>query len=140
MALRSNRRRIVASNWRIFGGLTESALSIGKVDQTNTSYTLQLTDNGQIIYANNANVNTITVPPNSSVAFPIGAKIDVVQTGAGQTAFAAGSGVTINSENLKSSINDQYQAVSLIKTDTNTWVLIGALSVTGLTCRRGSRR
>jgi hypothetical protein len=128
MATRSNKRKIIASNWKLFGGLTESALSIGKVDQTNTSYTLQLTDNGQIIYANNASANTITIPPNSSVEFPIGAKMDVVQTGAGQTTFVVGSGVTVNSEGLRFSINAQYQAVSLIKTDTNTWVLIGALA------------
>ena len=127
MATRSNKRRSISSNWRLFGGITESTLSIGKVDQTNTSYTLQLTDNGQIIYANNASANTITIPPNSSVEFPIGAKMDVVQSGAGKTTFAAGAGVTINSEDSKLSINAQHQAVSLIKTDTNTWVLIGAL-------------
>ena len=127
MSFRSNKRRIIASNWRLFGGITESSLSVGKVDQTNTSYTLQLTDNGQIIYANNASANTITIPPNSSVEFPIGAKIDVVQTGAGQTTFAAGSGVTINSEDSKLSINAQHQAVSLIKTDTNTWFVVGNL-------------
>ena len=128
MTFRSNKRRIIASNWRIFGGLTESSLSIGKKDQTASSYTLQLTDNGQIIYANNANANTITVPPNSSVEFPIGAKIDVVQIGAGATTIAAGAGVTINSEGSKLSINARYQAATLIKTDTNTWILIGALA------------
>lgn len=128
MALRSNRRRIVASNWRIFGGLTESVLSIGKVDQTNTSYTLAITDNGQIVYANNASANTITVPPNSSVAFPVGAKIDVVQTGAGTTTIAAGSGVTINSADSALDIGAQYGAATLVKTDTDTWLLIGNLA------------
>lgn len=128
MGIRSNKRGSIFSNWRLFGGMTESSLSTGKVDITTSSYTLQLTDNGQVVYTNNANSNTLTVPPNSDVEFPIGAKIDVVQIGVGATTIAAGSGVTINSEGSKLSINAQYQATTLIKTDTNTWIFIGALA------------
>jgi len=97
-------------------------------EKTGTSYTLALSDSGQIVYANNANANTITVPPNSSVAFPVGAKIDVVQTGAGTTTIAAGSGVTINSADSALGIGAQYGAATLVKTDTDTWLLIGNLA------------
>lgn len=37
---------------------------------------------------NNAAAQTITVPPNSSVAFPIGTQIDLAQLGAGKVTFA----------------------------------------------------
>ena len=73
---------------------------------------------------NNASANTLTVPPNSSVAFPVGTSLLVVQTGAGQTTIAAGSGVTINSTpGLK--LRDRWSAATLVKRATDTWLLIG---------------
>ena len=36
----------------------------------------------------NAAAQTVTVPPNSSVAFPIGTQIDCAQIGAGKVTFA----------------------------------------------------
>ena len=69
----------------------------------------------------------ITIPANSSVAFPVGTHIDFVQEGAGEVTFVPASGVTIRSEGNKKKINGQYQAVTLIKTATDTWYLIGAI-------------
>ena len=46
----------------------------------------------------NAAANTLTVPPNSSVAFPVGTSIPIRQAGAGQTTIVAGSGVAITSD------------------------------------------
>lgn len=92
------------------------------------SYTLVLTDAGKLVEMGSGSAQTLTVPPNASVAFPVGTKIDVIQTGAGETTIAAGSGVTINSEGDKVLINAQWQAVSLVKRATDTWVLIGALA------------
>lgn len=95
--------------------------------QTGTAYTLVLADAGKVIEMNNASANTLTVPPNSSVAFPVGTKIDIVQTGAGETSIAPGSGVTLNSDTNKRKINAQWAAATLIKRGTDTWALIGAL-------------
>ena len=61
------------------------------------SYTLALGDAQGVVEMNVASANTLTVPPNSSVAYPVGTSILVVQTGAGQTTIAAGAGVTVNS-------------------------------------------
>ena len=90
------------------------------------SYTLVLADAGDLVEMGSGSAQTLTIPTNSSVAFPIGTKIDVLQTGAGETTIA-GAGVTINSEGSKLKINAQWQAVTLVKRDTNTWVVIGAL-------------
>lgn len=95
--------------------------------QTGTSYTLVATDTGKLIEMNNAAANTVIIPLNSSVPFSVGTKIDLIQIGAGQTTASAVSGVTINSEGGKRSINAQWQAVTLFKRDTDSWVLIGAL-------------
>jgi hypothetical protein len=54
--------------------------------------------------------------------------VTLVQTGAGQTTIAAGSGVTINSEGSKLKLKGQYAASGLLKTATDTWVAFGNLS------------
>jgi len=43
---------------------------------------------------NNAAANTITIPTNATVAFPIGTIILITQLGAGATTIAAAAGVT----------------------------------------------
>ena len=60
------------------------------------SYTLVLADKDKLVEVSNASANTLTVPLNSSVAFPVGTQITILQTGAGQTTITATGGVTIN--------------------------------------------
>jgi hypothetical protein len=102
-------------------------ISISTNAQTGTSYTLVLSDASKLIEMNNASANTLTIPTDSSVAFPVGTKIDIVQTGAGETSIAPASGVTLNSDGNKRKVNVQWAGVSLIKRGTDTWVLIGSL-------------
>jgi hypothetical protein len=91
------------------------------------SYTLVRGDAGKLIEMGKATAQTLTVPLNSSVAFPTGTKIDIIQTGAGETTIAATGGVTINSEGSKLKLNAQWAGATLIKRATNTWILIGSL-------------
>ena len=91
------------------------------------SYTLVLSDAGKVVEMDKATAQTLTIPLNSSVAFPNGTKIDVIQTGAGEATISPASGVTLNSEGSKRKINSQWQAVTLVKRGTDSWVLIGAL-------------
>lgn len=92
------------------------------------NYTLALTDAGKSVEMNSASATTVTVPPNSSVAFPIGTMIEVARYGAGTVAIAAGAGVTIRSRGALLSIGNQYGAVSLRKRATDEWVLVGDLA------------
>lgn len=96
-------------------------------DQTGTTYTFVLTDSGKYCRFANASAVTVTVPPNSSVAFSIGAQIDVFQSGAGKVTFAQGSGVTINSVASNKALSAQYAGGTLVKTATNVWDLVGSL-------------
>jgi hypothetical protein len=89
--------------------------------QTGTSYTLVLADAGKVVEMNNASSNTLTVPPNSSVAFPIGTLIGVYQMGAGATTVAQGSGVTVRNVGA---VGAQYKEVSLRKRATDEWVMV----------------
>lgn len=89
------------------------------------SYTLALADSGKVVEMNAASANNLTVPPNGSVAFPIGTIIEVLQLGIGQTTIVAGSGVTIRSSGSKMKLTGQYSSASLRKRATNEWVLNG---------------
>ena len=96
--------------------------------QTGTTYTFVLADGiNSIVTFGSASATTVTVPTNASVAFPIGTQIDCVQVGAGKVTFSASVGVTINSQSSNLSIGAEYVGVSLIKTATNTWLLLGNL-------------
>lgn len=94
--------------------------------QTGTSYTLVLGDAFRLVAMDNASANTVTVPPDSSVAFPVGTRVDLGQDGAGQTTIVAGSGVTIRTpETLK--LRQRWAKATLIKRATDTWDLEGNL-------------
>ena len=92
----------------------------------NASYTLVLADKGKLVEMSNASANNLTVPLNSSVAYPVGSQINILQTGAGQTTVVATVGVTINATpGLK--LRTQWSSATLIKRATDTWVLLGDL-------------
>lgn len=92
--------------------------------QTSTAYTLVLTDAFKMVVMDNAGTNTLTVPPNSAVAFPANTRIDLGQDGAGQTTIVAGAGVTIRTpETLK--LRKQWSKASLIRRAANVWDIVG---------------
>ena len=95
--------------------------------QTGTTYTFVAADASKLVTASNGSAQTYTVPPNSSVAFDVGTAITVIGIGAGKVTLAQGSGVTINSLDSEKAINGQHASVTLIKTATDTWQLIGNL-------------
>ncbi len=92
-----------------------------------SSYTLVLSDATNMVEMESSSATTVTVPTNSSVAFPIGTTVDIFQKGTGQVTVAASGGVTIYATpGLK--LRTQYSGATLIKRDTNTWILTGDLS------------
>lgn len=96
--------------------------------QTGAAYTLVLSDAFKMVVMNNAGANTITVPPNSAVAFPVNTRIDLGQDGVGQTTIVAGAGVTIRTpDTLK--LRKQWSKASLIRRAANVWDLVGDLEV-----------
>ncbi len=71
------------------------ASEITENPQSGTTYTLVLTDKGKVVTCTNASAITLTVPPNSSVAFTAGDVVYVCQGGAGAVTIAPGLGVTL---------------------------------------------
>ena len=104
-----------------------AAATLASFNNKTTSYTLVLGDEGNVVEMESASANTVTIPTNASVAFNIGSSVDVFQKGAGQTTIAAASGVTIlNTPGLK--FRDRYSMATLVKRDTNTWIVSGDLT------------
>lgn len=96
--------------------------------QTGTTYTLAVSDAGQLVTLANASAITLTVPTNASVPFAIGTQITIAQSGAGKVTVAGAVGVTVNSADGYLSLRNQWSAATLIKTNTNNWILIGDTS------------
>ena len=94
--------------------------------QTGTTYTIVLGDANKLITMANASANTLTIPLNSSVAFPTGTQIDIQMYGAGVTSIAGAASVTLNGVSAGTgAMTTQYQAVSIVKQGTDTWTVSG---------------
>lgn len=93
-----------------------------------SNYTLAIGDAGALVSSNAAGAVNLTVPPNSSVAFPTGTQIDLVQFGAGQVTVVPGSGVTIYSADSKLKFRVAYSTATLVKVGTDAWLLTGDLT------------
>jgi hypothetical protein len=102
--------------------------------QTGTTYTFALADQPNILVtASNASAQTYSIPTNASVAFPIGAQINIIQIGAGQvTINAVTSGTTTvlstGATAAAPKLRAQYSAATCIKVATDTWYVIGDIA------------
>jgi len=112
-----------------------AAISRGKIadmsiDTKTGNYTLVLTDANKLIEMNlTSTANTVSVPTNASVAFPIGTQINITQYGTGKTQIVAvTSGTTSIRSTPGSYLRDRYSSATLIKRATDEWYLIGDLS------------
>jgi hypothetical protein len=101
----------------------------GENNQVGTTYTLVLADQGKLVTMANGSATTLTIPTNASVAFPVDTRIDLSQDGAGQMTVAVAGGVTLNSAGGATKLRTQYSGASLIKRATNTWQLVGDITV-----------
>lgn len=101
--------------------------AVTQTTQAGTTYTLALVDANTVVESNNAAAVTVTVPPNSAAAFPVGTTIGLRQYGAGQVTVAAGSGVTLRSRDGVLKLAGQYAEAALTKRAADEWVLTGDL-------------
>jgi hypothetical protein len=108
---------------RLDGGL----LALNQFNRQTASYILVLSDWGKIVEMNVASANTLTIPTNASVAFPIGTEIQVLQYNDGQTTIA-GPGVTLRSKSGQLKIANKWTGVTLVKVGTDEWYVIGNLT------------
>jgi len=122
---------VTASSGVAFSDGTQTKVgvpSITTIDARTASYTLSaLTERDSIIEISNASATTLTIPLNSSVAYPVGTTIDIIQTGVGQVTIGNAVGVTVNATpGLK--LRTQWSSATLLKRATNTWLVYGDLT------------
>lgn len=128
----------VAGNWATTPTQVKQALdliaaasSYTFIDDATGARTFGLTDQSlilrpRIIRAQHATANSFTVPPNSSVAFPVGAQLNILHDAAGTLTFVQGAGVTIRVPPNGTLVSLGTGAIHvLIKRATDTWQLIG---------------
>ena len=114
--------------------LNDPKLNLTLNANTSTTYTFVLTDNGKLVTSNNAAAQTLSIPTNASVAFPIGTQINVAWiTGAGQpTINAVTSGTTTILSTGATSTAPKLRVVNsvatCIKIATDTWLVTGDIS------------
>lgn len=102
-------------------------LYVGVNAQTGTTYAPVLTDQGKLVTCTNAAAITVTLPSNTTTAFPVGTQIDFVGMGAGLVTFAAGAGATaVATPSLVT--RAQYSAATAVKLATNDWLVVGDMA------------
>ena len=117
------------NTWAVPAGGGGGSSTVTQNLQTGTAYTLALSDGGGIVEMNNAAANTVTVPPTGTVAFPTGWFTTVRQWGAGQTAVAPGSGVTINAYGGGLRLAGRFAEATLTHRGSNVWHFGGETAV-----------
>ena len=111
--------------------LTSPLINLGINTQTGTTYTTVLADNGKLITQSNASAIATTIPLNSSVAYPVGAQLNIAQLGAGQITVAGAGGVTVVSTGATAATpktRAQYSSLTAIQTSTDNWLVAGDIA------------
>jgi len=114
--------------------LTAPIINLSINANTATTYTFVLADNGKLVTSNNASAQTLSIPTNASVAYAIGAQINVAWiTGAGQpTIQAVTPGTTTIISTGATSTAPKLRAVNsvatCIKIATDTWLVTGDIA------------
>lgn len=89
--------------------------------QTGTTYSFVAADFTKLVTLSNASPVAVTLPLESSVPWPTGTQLRLLNQGAGLVTVAGASGVTINGTPLTLA---QYKGAVLTKTGTNTWTFL----------------
>jgi len=124
--LKQNANGNLINDVQVYNGSAWESVTdpVYKFNQQSSSYTLAIADSFKMVEMSAG--GTLTIPNNSSVGFPIGTAIDILQSGSSQVTIAADSGVTINyTPGLK--LRAQWSSATLVKRDTNTWLAMGDL-------------
>jgi hypothetical protein len=111
--------------------LTSPLINLGINAQSGTTYATVLADNGKLVTTSNGSAVTITIPANTSVAYPVGAQINIAQLGAGQITVVGDIGVTVVSTGATAAqpkTRAQYSTLTAVQTSTDNWLVMGDIA------------
>ena len=92
-------------------------------------YTLVIGDSHGMVRVNSSSARTVTIPPSSSVDFPVGTEKLVYRNGSGSVTLVAGSGVTIIKKSALT-VSARYGVARIIKvlsSGSGAWIAYGDL-------------
>lgn len=118
----------VGGVWVLMEGGVPGIASI-TFNRRTANYTLVLADvdGNTWVEMNVAGANTLTVPPHSSVAAPLGKTVLFSQYGAGQVTLTPGSGVTLRTASSLTT-RAQYSSCGMTQVASNEWYVFGDLT------------
>lgn len=117
-ATTSQSGQLTAADWNTFDGKADKHIPTNR--QT-SDYTLVLSDDGKTVEMNSTVATNLTVPNNSTVAFPIGTQISIAQYGSAPANVVAAGGVTLRSQSGALATPGQFSVIVLYKIGTNEW-------------------
>ena len=119
-----------ATNYTIIDQTRGSAVPLPMLlnAQTGATYVPVIGDAGIMITMNNGSANTVNIPDNSAVAYPIGTQLNIQQIGAGTTTVAAPGSDTLNSAGSLFDLNGQWAVATAMKMTATSWTLFGNLA------------
>ena len=94
-----------------------------------TTYTFVADDYKRTVLCTSASAVTLTIPPQSSVTWPAGSILTIVQNGTGQVTVQGDTGVTLNTQGASGARKTRYQhqVASVYRTASDTWMITGDL-------------
>jgi hypothetical protein len=93
--------------------------------ESTTARTLALADAGAFIRHTNASASTVTVAPQSSVAWAASTEVYIRRAAAGNLTLTPGSGVTLNAPSGGTLVLTSGMSVGLKRVAENVWDVIG---------------
>ena len=107
-------------------GVADSAIII---NEQAADYVLQLSDAfNTLVKMTKSTVGTVTIPDDTTVAWPDGANVLIGWNGLGQISIVAGAGVTILTPDTLN-IGTRYGKITAIRTGPNLWEIEGNLEL-----------
>lgn len=102
--------------------------SLTTFTEKTANYTLDtLAHQDSVVEINSSSATTFTIPANADLAWPVGASMDILQTGTGQVTVAGAVGVTVNSTpGLK--LRTRWSSCTIMKRGTDSWIVYGDLT------------
>lgn len=123
--------RATSTGVDMLAGITKSGVDIGYLDIPqniqSSAYTLALSDRGKHILSNNVAGQTIAIPTNASVPFPIGTAIVMFNNGSNVISISS-TGITLLQAGTTGTGNRMIAAkglATIMKIASDTWVISG---------------
>lgn len=111
------------------GTINSNQILRSVIDVTGATHTTLQTHFENVVRISHASAINYTIQPDADLTSALGTTIHVVQQGAGQITFLAGSGVTLlKGASFQAKSMEQHTVVVPYKVAANTWMLGGQLA------------